>query len=636
VAACVLVPARGAAAQSCVSPTGSSGQETVLNGLLQTGGAGTVVSLCPSSVFKLSNPVVFTAAGQEISTAGYPTDATRATLVVTGAQQSSAIVGQCAACSGIRVRNVQVNGNRPALGVIASGAGLIEIGGEVSGQLVQYVHSYEPRGWSALHVFEGALDCSGVSVLSNDIGPSGAADGNWADGISYACRNGTVADNVVTDATDGGIVVFQAPGTTVEHNTIVAQTRDLLGGINMVDYKPYSGNYAGTVVTHNTVYADGAMIKVGIAMGPAVWTTDTTDTNSGGTVTQNTIHGAGLGYAMAVNGVSGFTIENNVGSGVFGGQAPSYNPPGQPFLINPGRSSGSFSGQSFATADAFQYLIGIQPRLATQSAFAAGALLLTGGTSVEDAGPLFLSMQADSNLVLYSVGAAGGTTTLWTSKTSGQSCGPTGTACKAAFEPNGDLAVVDASGKTVWSTNTDNPNYPGKQLLFSSQEPYLAIVDAKQDVLWAENNAFSDGQLTLKGGQFAQIGSAAGQPFFLAMQTDGNLVMYASTEYSGSIKPLWASNTAGHSCSHGCMAAFQGDGNFVLYDGTIPYWASNTNGARSAGAMLILSGTKPYIKILDKKGGKVWSTSVSAATLWRSYLRTGDNLSSSEPDGVVG
>jgi hypothetical protein len=56
----------------------------------------------------------------------------------------------------------------------------------------------------------------------------------------------------VQDATDGGIVIFGAPGSSVKNNTIVAKTRTLLGGINLVDYAPMNGNYTGTTVTGNT------------------------------------------------------------------------------------------------------------------------------------------------------------------------------------------------------------------------------------------------------------------------------------------------------------------------------------------------------------------------------------------------
>lgn len=101
------------------------------------------IFLCPGAVIKLKAPIVYTAQRQVITTKGLPTDDTRATLVVTGGGQSVAIYGTCVKCSGTRLANVQVNGNRPALGWIGvfSGA-LIEMGGSSSGQVVDQVHSY--------------------------------------------------------------------------------------------------------------------------------------------------------------------------------------------------------------------------------------------------------------------------------------------------------------------------------------------------------------------------------------------------------------------------------------------------------------------------------------------------------------
>jgi hypothetical protein len=73
------------------------------------------------------------------STLGYPTDASRATLVVdgpvaNGTGHTTAIDGTCATCSGIRIRNIQVNGTR--LGAPPTGGGAnIEIGGSNADQL---------------------------------------------------------------------------------------------------------------------------------------------------------------------------------------------------------------------------------------------------------------------------------------------------------------------------------------------------------------------------------------------------------------------------------------------------------------------------------------------------------------------
>lgn len=89
-----------------------------------------------------------------------------------------------------------------------TGGGNIEIGGTSSGQVVKYVNSRNPRGWSCLHVTEGGTTsnyCTNATVSNNDIGSCGdsgtnsAGQGLWADGISFACTNSLVEGNDVSD-----------------------------------------------------------------------------------------------------------------------------------------------------------------------------------------------------------------------------------------------------------------------------------------------------------------------------------------------------------------------------------------------------------------------------------------------------
>lgn len=65
---------------------------------------------------------------------------------------------------------------------------------------------------------------------------------------------------------------------------------------------------------------------------------------------------------------------------------------------------------------------------------------------------------------------------------------------------------------------------------------------------------------------------------------------------------LWHSNTAGQgNCSAAnakCYATLQSDGNLVLYSGATSYWSSNTAG--QSGNILKLSGTQPYISLLNQ------------------------------------
>ena len=75
-------------------------------------------------------------------------------------------------------------------------------------------------------------------------------------------------DNTIIDATDGGIVIFQAPGSLVPNHTLIADNRVLFYGIAMEDHGPYKGEFTGTRVIGNTINARGALIRHGISMEP--------------------------------------------------------------------------------------------------------------------------------------------------------------------------------------------------------------------------------------------------------------------------------------------------------------------------------------------------------------------------------
>lgn len=307
-------PAAATEAHNCLT----SGTDASLNASLAAAGPGVRVALCPGAVFDLAHSVKFTAPGQVIYTDGRPTGIGRAVLKIASSSLTTAIDGNSQ--DSISVENVEVDGNRPTLG-FENGGALLEMGAGGSHQTVEDVYAHDTRSWSTLHFIEGKVTnsipaCQDGRIVNNEIGPAGnpglpGVTSGWADGISLACGHTLVKGNRVTDATDGGIVVFGAPGSTIEGNTVTAATRQLFGGINMVDYAPMSGNYTGTVVTHNTIDAQGAMVKIGIAMGQQVWNC-LPGTNYGATVTDNVLKGAHMGYGYPVNGVRDWTVAGNV------------------------------------------------------------------------------------------------------------------------------------------------------------------------------------------------------------------------------------------------------------------------------------------------------------------------------------
>ena len=218
--------------------------------------------------------------------------------------------------SGVRVSHVVVDGNRTRLGRIPGGDSLIAMGGDASGQRVETCARSSPGGWTCIHAWEGnGLTCAGATIAHSEFGPAGQPNGEWADGISLACRNSLVHHNRITDATDGGIVIFGAPGSLVAGNTIRAVTRPLLGGIAMVDYGPFDGNYKGTVVELNVIDGAGRPILIGVAMGSHAWTCRPGAPRLSGAVVSHNVLRGDFAYGYAVNGVTNWTVAANVANG---------------------------------------------------------------------------------------------------------------------------------------------------------------------------------------------------------------------------------------------------------------------------------------------------------------------------------
>ncbi|KAF8510506.1 hypothetical protein BU17DRAFT_98018 [Hysterangium stoloniferum] len=390
-------PSRLARADGCEPAEPANTVTDRLNGLLSSGGDGYVLSLCPNQNYNITGPLLFNSPNQEISTQGLPRDNSRAMLTVSGPlhpgqedSHTTAVWGQCQTCDGVKLRNIQINGARNG-GEKVNGGANIEMGGSNSGQLIEFVRSFDPRSWSCLHLFEGSLDCASTTVQNNDIGPCGSdAPGQWADGISVACANTIVRDNLINTPTDGGVVLFGSPGSLVENNTIWVETTTLLGGINLVDVQPWGGDYTGTIVRNNhilggfatdTPSGDGdtkgvnsgsAIIKIGIAMGPRVWFGDYFQNNisHGAVVTGNQFEGA-FAYAMAISTASNFTVQDNVLVGndtAFIGTIASdcSNPdtrtaPGPPFVVEQSRVTDSNLQSDFVNIVVGDNLLCIRP-----------------------------------------------------------------------------------------------------------------------------------------------------------------------------------------------------------------------------------------------------------------------------------
>lgn len=335
-------PVPTATSQPCLA----SGDQNDINARLRL--FGDVAVLCQGAVFELTAPVMITADSQQIYTEGFPFDERRAVLRIVSPEVTTAVLMRD--YSDILLGYVIIDGNRPNLGY-KDGDALIYAGGYSSGQIFRALKIMEPRSWSALHLME---PCSDALVEDNDIGPAGSSDGTWADGISLACTNSIVRNNRIVDATDGAIVIFEAPGSIVEDNIIRAETRTLLGAIHMVANDLYGGNYTGTIVRNNIIESDGAVIRIGIPMGVRTWlcldATTTVNTIYGGSVTNNILRGEKVQYGFIVDGVRDWTVIDNIDESTHISAPTSYcnghtasSPAG--FQYYPPRSQGVFQAE---------------------------------------------------------------------------------------------------------------------------------------------------------------------------------------------------------------------------------------------------------------------------------------------------
>jgi hypothetical protein len=469
-------------AATCIA----SGTDAAINAALV--GSSTSVALCQDAVFDLDHPIKFTAAGQTLATQGLPTGPHRALLRIHSSTLSKAIDGN--GQSGITIENVIVDGNRPNLGYL-DGDALIEIGGAGSNQTVQHIHARNTRSWSTIHIFEGTVtndvpQCQNAQILSNTIGPAGDDNpslGQWADGISLACGNSTVSYNTVTDATDGAIVVFGAPGSFITSNTVVANTRTLLGGINMVDYAPVHGNYTGTFVESNTIDANTAYIKVALGMGLAIWTCPSwSDVNRGGAVIDNVLEGQNMGYGYVVNNVTNWSVLGNVDQSRHVGKVAAQcggltSPPGgfQYEVV------GDTDLQPEFQPAALTAVLGVtEPAILRAATTPTACTDMFGGQglypnqSISSCDGRFdLVLQSDGNLVLYQ-----GTTPLWASNTVGRN------SAEAIMQDDGNFVLYDATGAPIWASNTQG--YPGAYLAVQN-DGNLVVYSATNAPLWASN-----------------------------------------------------------------------------------------------------------------------------------------------------
>ncbi|HEY7390854.1 MAG TPA: hypothetical protein VH640_20225 [Bryobacteraceae bacterium] len=198
-----------------------------------------------------------------------------------------------------------------------------------------------------------------------------------------------------------------------------------------------------------------------------------------------------------------------------------------------------------------------------------------------------LVMQQDGNLVLYVPAARCAAGALcapaWASGSYGKGTPP----YTLAMQDDGNLVIYDANHTATWASNTINTVSPisvgdtlssgaaleTDQALASQNGIYQAVVQA-------------DGNFVVFHGRKAIWATATNGkgtlPFRLAMQSDGNLVLYGSGTQCAANEPCaatWASKTYERGTAPYTLT-MQDDGNLVIYDSTKKaIWSTRTNGS---------------------------------------------------------
>jgi hypothetical protein len=241
-------------------------------------------------------------------------------------------------------------------------------------------------------------------------------------------------------------------------------------------------------------------------------------------------------------------------------------------------------------------IAGLAPQAQAQSDIWIQPFFMPAGQSYTS-GNLTLAMQTDGNFVLYKAGVG----PVWDAQTGGTSC--TGATCAATLQMDGNL-VIYRQGFVPNNTATTGQN----SMILSDEAPFITLNNG-QSTVWSGSNTFRN--LRIYSGDAMKIHNS---DMVLAMQTDGNLVLYKSGI------PVWATGTSRRCGLKGCSVHFQQDGNLVLYYRNYPYAHLNTFGQ---GLVLRILNVAPYV-VINTSNGVAWPRRIPATC---NYLTSSPQMS---------
>jgi hypothetical protein len=184
-----------------------------------------------------------------------------------------------------------------------------------TGFRVRYVESFGAVCGSGM-VVGGANTFEIVNSLFYDNGrqpeEANGVSGVWADGLTvFGCTRSTIRDNVLWDNTDVDLGVNGGDSCAVYRNTISHSWKYAFAGLVAGDPSRSGGEFS-----HNVVSSDYNLLGFGMVVGCHPWGACNGGYASNLWVHDNHLTGAAVN--LAVDGLNGGRVENNVMSGAQG------------------------------------------------------------------------------------------------------------------------------------------------------------------------------------------------------------------------------------------------------------------------------------------------------------------------------
>lgn len=312
------------------SGSGFTGSQSQLQALLNSTPSGGTVVLAQKAVVSLTSQLVVPA-GVTLTTTGAPPANQYAKMgrlvrnFFTGGKAAVVLKGSA------KLKNVWVDGQRTVNGSYDTyGINVALHGG--NGTSVVNSRSDNSQGWSSIVTAgsEGAVGALGVypctsNTISGNLVTSYSSshyDYTWSDGISNACENATITNNTVIDATDVGIIIFEAntvaQRSLVKNNTVVNLGNSAFGGLAADPLRtseaPSVIDFTGSSITENLVWTGPrSHIDIVLAVGTKAWFGGAANTGTGASFTNNTVGApkARAHNAVVVSGMLNATVTGN-------------------------------------------------------------------------------------------------------------------------------------------------------------------------------------------------------------------------------------------------------------------------------------------------------------------------------------